>query len=178
MSAQSLASEIQRLEVLYASANGQFRQQRRGVLPASTVDDRLGTCPFPPAFNFTDWTGPDVKMPVPWCEPRTLPPQVRTLEELAASRARLSVGSDEVVPVRSKAKVTVIPSLIVPCCAHSGTTFLWRCMRYAFHPSMVCGRTNPASRTNPAYAEFSSQWNASECGGRKYLLPGLAGTAS
>ena len=68
----------------------------------------------------------------------------------------------------------ILPSLLVPCCAHSGTTFLWRCMRYAFHPERVCGRVS-RRRGNPRLAYLSSEWTASSCADKKYFLPGLAG---
>ena len=101
---------------------------------------------------------------VPWCEPRKTPPSALSLDELAADSTR-----------PAHRKVPVVPSLIVPCCAHSGTTFLWRCMRYAFHPSVVCGRLNPKREHEPLYADRHEEWNTSACGRRRYLLPGLAG---
>ena len=68
----------------------------------------------------------------------------------------------------------ILPSLLVPCCAHSGTTFLWRCMRYAFHPERVCASVS-RQRGNPRLAYTSSEWTASSCADKKYFLPGLAG---
>ena len=177
---ENIAALEARLELLFTQ---QALQQQRAVTtgPASATSKRSAsrrklnsdwrappgesdTCTFPPAFNFTNWRGPDVKMMVPWCEPRKTPPSALSLDELAADPARLP-----------HSKVPVVPSLIVPCCAHSGTTFLWRCMRYAFHPSVVCGRVDPKREHEPLYADRHEQWNTSSCGQRRYLLPGLAG---
>ena len=105
----------------------------------------------------------DVKLPAPWCAPEELPPSpARSLEALASGGHH--------------GAVTVLPSLLVPCCAHSGTTFLWRCMLYAFHPQRVCGSVS-RSLHNPRYAHRVEEWSSGEsaCGNRRYLLPGLAG---
>ena len=126
-----------------------------------------GTCAYPLMYNFTDWNGLDKRMPLPWCKPRTRPPLVRSLKSLAAGQQNGEA--------HNSGNIAVVPSLIVPCCAHSGTTFLWRCMRYAFHPSVVCGEKSTTSSHNPAYAETSSEWTSSACAEKKYLLPGLTG---
>lgn len=47
-------------------------------------------------------------------------------------------------------------------------------MAYAYHPKKVCGSA-AGSRGNPNDAAYTHQWNRSNCGQRKYLLPGLAG---
>ena len=123
----------------------------------------LHSCAFPPAANLSQRspTAEDVKLPVPWCEAEAAPRSpVRSLEDLAASN--------------HAGPVTVFPSLLVPCCAHSGTTFLWRCMLYAFHPQRVCG-TLSRSAHNPRYAQRHDEWSTRQCGARRYLLPGLAG---
>ena len=71
-------------------------------------------------------------------------------------------------------KVPLLPSLLVPCCPHSGTTFLWRCMRHAFHPERVCARLS-GKPGNPHLALTADKWDAASCGDRQYFLPGLAG---
>ena len=144
------ASEVARLE---ARLEVQHQSRR--------VDD--GKCFFPPAVNFTHWQGVDVRMPYPWCPPSDNAPPALSLDQLAQDRTW-----------PQGRKVAVLPALLVPCCAHSGTTFLWRCMKYAFVPPVVCGR--PSRRKHsPNYAGLSTQWTAKACGARKYLLPGLTG---
>ena len=118
------------------------------------------TCAFPPSTNLSIFTGPDVRLPTPWCTPEAVPPPARSLVELAAA------GQTSPIPV--------LPSLLVPCCAHSGTTFLWRCMQYAFHPQRVCGARTSVPH-NPAYAGRVGQWTNAACHGRRFLLPGLTG---
>lgn len=122
------------------------------------------SCQFPPPFNFSGWSGRDVRMMAPWCKPLTIAPVSRSLEQLAADPTW-----------RHGDKVVAIPSLIVPCCSHSGTTFLWRCMLYAFSPAVVCGQRNPLKPHNPQYAKLHEDWSTNKCGLKKYLLPGLTG---
>ena len=143
-------------------------EARLGVLRSLQTQDAAaadgGKCIFPPAVNFTNWHGLDVRMPHPWCPPSDEVPPARSLEELAR---------DPAWPTGKKLKV--LPSLLVPCCAHSGTTFLWRCMKHAYVPGVVCGRPNPRRPKDPDFAESTGQWTAKTCGDRKYLLPGLTG---
>jgi hypothetical protein len=128
-----------------------------GVPPHSNLDS---SCALPPSFNFSGWRGADEKLAVPWCPASaTGPPPSRSLADLARDR---------------HGTVAVLPSLLVPCCAHSGTTFLWRCMSYAFHPQRVCGGVT-RRRGNPWYAHRHELWSTAECAARRYLLPGLAG---
>ena len=127
------------------------------------------SCDFPPAYNFSNLKGKDDKLTVPWCEPDSKHPTSRSLEDLS----REGQGGP----------IAVLPSLLVPCCAHSGTTFLWRCMNYAYHPQRVCGRTSaPKKRQKGRFtperqvlALRHEEWTASKCEGKRYLLPGLAG---
>lgn len=48
----------------------------------------------------------------------------------------------------------------MPCCAKTGTTFLWGCTAAAFAPTQVCGSPR------------SEQWGARACGEKRYVLPG------
>jgi hypothetical protein len=128
-------------------------------------------CAFPPSANLSHWRGTDVKMPVPWCEASSQPPPSRSLDELALEWQERRKADPSQRPLGA---IPVLPSLIVPCCAHSGTTFLWRCMEYAFHPKRVCGHLG-ATLQNPTYAERQSDWTADRCARRRYLLPGLTG---
>ena len=124
-----------------------------------------GECQLPENVNLSLPTRPwkrDVKYPYPLCRPDITPPKVYHLPDINHSH-------DTVV---------AYPSLFVPCCAHSGTTFLWRCMLYAFHPELVCANVKKdLGRASPyidlAHREY--QWRRSQCGERRYLLPGLAG---
>ena len=137
-----------------------LRRRKRAAAPPSEM---LHSCSFPPSANLSlPSPQADVKLPSPWCTPETHPPaHVADLGSLVAA----GNGAEH---------VTVLPSLLVPCCAHSGTTFLWRCMLYAFHPQRVCGRTT-RSPHNPHYASRTDEWSARQCGASRYLLPGLTG---
>ena len=151
-----------RLSTLYA-ARGRLvgTGTNSAVAPVLAHKQPSGSsCSFPPAHNFTNWSGADVKLPEPWCSVESRHPPARSTVELARSG--------------DSGPTVILPSLLVPCCAHSGTTFLWRCMAYAFHPQRVCGHVS-GSPHNPAYATRYEQWALSECGGRSYLLPGLTG---
>ena len=119
------------------------------------------TCTFPPAYNASAPSAPDLKFPRTRCLRQRVAPVNGPAHVLAS---RLPAGATH----------PVLPSLLVPCCAHSGTTFLWRCMRYAFHPERVCGSVS-SKRGDPRLAWTSSEWTASSCAGKKYFLPGLAG---
>lgn len=149
----------QQIEAAEAHLGTLYRARAAGLFPPRAAHAR---CEFPPAYNFTHWPHADVRMPAKYCAPEHRHPTARSLADLARD--------GHVAPV------TVLPSLIVPCCAHSGTTFLWRCMQYAFHPEKVCGRVNPRSRHNPLYATRHAEWTSgAACGERRYLLPGLTG---
>ena len=125
-----------------------------------------GTCAMPPPANLSLSDSPDQQYLHPLCRPRRQ--QGQTARDKAHGAA------------------PVLPSLLVPCCAHSGTTFLWRCMLHAFHPERVCAHL-PAPRTSPAtsptttfpspvhLARTSADWSDHKCRGRRYLLPGLTG---
>ena len=152
MSDQLIASLEAQLSRLYA--------ERAAIPHHSKHSKATSTCVFPPSYNFTHWAGSDVKLPVPLCPAQSAHPPAESLAQLASQGV---VGP-----------VPVVPSLLVPCCAHSGTTFLWRCMAYAFHPQRVCGRVS-SSRHNPLYASTHQEWTATACPGRNYLLPGLTG---
>ena len=141
-----------------ALRGGAHRQSIPWEGPVSSAS--LSECSFPPHTNFSNWPHADVKLPTPWCPAESRPPPAISLPQLALE------GRTGNTPV--------LPSLLVPCCAHSGTTFLWRCMLYAFHPQRVCGRRS-CSRGNPSYAGSAQEWTNSACGGRRYLLPGLTG---
>ena len=155
----AVATQTNRIATLEAELETLYASQARARQDA-TAAAGASSCAFPPAVDFTNWTGPDVKQPYPQCSPRHQAPLAADLAVLAAQRPQMPAP--------------VLPSLLVPCCAHSGTTFLWRCMMYAFHPATVCGRPSDSPH-NPEYAELSTQWTARECAGRRYLLPGLAG---
>ena len=120
------------------------------------------TCTFPPAYNASAPSAPDLKFPRTRCLRQRVAPVNGPAHVLAS---RLPAGATH----------PVLPSLLVPCCAHSGTTFLWRCMRYAFHPERVCGSVS-SKRGDPRLAWTSSEWTASSCVGKKNFLPGLAGS--
>lgn len=156
----------------------QWRRRRR--LPKQREGAEVGraaqkpSCSFPPASTVRGEPGQaDVRLRHPFCEAVRTPLPSGSLSELAAEGV-----SD----------VAVLPSLLVPCCAHSGTTFLWRCMQYAFHPERVCGsvadragceggRCGKQRRSGrvAVYAPLAADWSRSACGSRRYLLPGLAG---
>lgn len=55
----------------------------------------------------------------------------------------------------------VLPEVFVPCCAKTGTTFLWGCTSTAFRPSFVCGSNKAAD------------WSVEKCGQKRYVLPGF-----
>jgi hypothetical protein len=55
----------------------------------------------------------------------------------------------------------VLPTIFVPCCPKAGTTFLNQCVSRAFHPSVVCNNSDPAS------------WVGPECAGRSFVLGGV-----
>ena len=172
------------------------RGRRHGSIDDDVPADH---CSFPPSANLTGWKGEDVRLPVPWCEASSTHPPTQSLHELATAsshlrevvqadaqqRVRQATLDDHDRPTRGTkhgvakrlpaAAVPVLPSLLVPCCAHSGTTFLWRCMQYAFHPQRVCGGLNPTSPHNPRYAGSHADWTAQRCPGKQYLLPGLIG---
>jgi hypothetical protein len=112
------------------SAGWSRRVQRSpGLAAGSALRSRTQlsphTCTFPPSTNWSFLSrATDVKLPSPWCAVKDQPRSpVRSLPALAAE------GYAQ--------PVSVVPSLLVPCCAHSGTTFLWRCALYAFHPQKV-----------------------------------------
>jgi hypothetical protein len=151
----------------YLRAREKFNAARDALTTAAKRDERsqrmdASSCQFPPPANFTHWSRDhaDAKLPHPWCPVEMAPPPARSLGQLAVEW--------------TNGTVPVLPSLLVPCCAHSGTTFLWRCMQYAFHPQRVCGR-RVGMRHNPAYATRSEDWSDRACRGRRYLLPGLTG---
>ena len=147
--AEQIRAAEAKLSQLYsarAAKIGTGKQPEAAGTSRARVDHHAG-CAFPPAYNFTGWRGRDVKQPAPWCPVERRHPTPRSLEDLARE------GESR--------KVAVLPSLLVPCCAHSGTTFLWRCMLNAFHPERVCGRLNPRSRHNPSYAMHTAGWTAS-----------------
>lgn len=54
----------------------------------------------------------------------------------------------------------VLPTVFVPCCAKTGTTFLWGCTSQAFRPNFVCGSNK------------ASEWTRQHCADRRYVLPG------
>ncbi len=140
--------------------------------------DSASTCSFPPSANFTLWHGNDVKLPVPWCGARERPAAAssKSLATLARECGAALEQPEARRPAhcRGESPTIVLPSLLVPCCAHSGTTFLWRCMQYSFHPEKVCGRLS-RSPGNPGYAGHVNDWTRAACGSRRYLLPGLTG---
>ena len=85
------------------------------------------TCDFPPpAHDAFAKTHNDVRWPHPRCNPITHQHQHTHTPTADAPTPKV-----------------LHPSLFVPCCAHSGTTFLWRCMRYAYHPERVCATPQP-----------------------------------
>ena len=138
-------------------------QCRRGVTRKTGTVSAMSssTCTFPPAYNASAPSALDLKFPRTRCLRQHVAPVNGPAHVLAS---HLPAGATH----------TVLPSLLVPCCAHSGTTFLWRCMRYAFHPERVCGSVS-SKRGDPRLAWTSSEWTASSCAGKKYFLPGLAG---
>ena len=140
-------------------ANTLGARSKPAKVKGHTYGSYSSTCAFPPAHNTSTFASePDRKYPRGLCKPQLEPPPT------GAALAQLPPGRT----------VPLVPSLLVPCCAHSGTTFLWRCMRYAFHPERVCGATG-SKVGEPALAWTSNEWSAGHCGARKYFLPGLAG---
>ena len=123
-------------------------------------------CRLPEAVNLSDWRGPDVRLPYRYCHAAPRP-------RMLGRTAYFATAAGDAPPSTSR-MAGVLPTLLVPCCAHSGTTFLWRCMLYAFHPEKVCGSLGK-SPVDPNYATRTSNWTVDACAGRRYLLPGLAG---
>lgn len=166
--ASSHAQQVSKLEAQLETLRYELHQEQLSHNRAHRSNSNRAepgmSCTFPPAANFTDWQGIDVKLPLPWCRPIEEAPVVRALDEHARDKRR-----------QPGDKVLVVPSLLVPCCAHSGTTFLWRCMSYAFHPEKACGRLASRS-TDPQYAYVADDWTEKACGRRRYLLPGLTGS--
>ena len=158
----------QQINTLEAQLSRLYAERRKVAVPWDTAAS-ASSCDFPPAANFSNWSGDDVRMPQPWCEADAHHPPTSSLEKLAREG--------------HSGPVTVLPSLLVPCCAHSGTTFLWRCMSYAYHPQRVCGRVDAAAlsrrgarrRADLELARRHEDWTSTACPGKRYLLPGLAG---
>ena len=73
------------------------------------------------------------------------------------------------------ARIPVLPSLLVPCCPHSGTTFVFQCLTWAFHPERVCGKQALKHGGPPSLAHYSDAWGSAACGSRRFLLPALHG---
>lgn len=55
----------------------------------------------------------------------------------------------------------VLPEVFVPCCAKTGTTFLWGCTSTVFQPALVCGSNRAAD------------WTVDRCGAKRYSLKGI-----
>ena len=169
--AGSLDSERARVEAEIAEVEARLsalRVRRSRLAPARLAP---GECPMPPpAPNVS--ARPDASQLPPWCPSERQPPPALSLEQISLMRRHQPGGE----------KVPVLPSLLVPCCAHSGTTFMWRCLHYAMHPDKVCSHAPGPStarrdvlRSADYDAPYASNWTVASCAGRKYLLPGLTG---
>lgn len=98
----------------------------------------------------------------PYINPfRLLVPQ---LEQLPLERSLLPREPDPPTTLQhimSNASSTpLLPEVFVPCCAKTGTTFLWECTSKIFDPSLVCG------------ANKVDAWTPAKCHNRKYVLKG------
>jgi hypothetical protein len=87
-----------------------------------------------------------------------------SLEKLPLPREALP--HDQPVPnsiaqlLRNESSQPVLPEVFMPCCAKTGTTFLWGCTTLAFRPSIVCGSND------------ARKWTNAQCGDKRYVLPG------
>ena len=71
---------------------------------------------MPEAVNLSDWRGLDVRLPYRYCHAAPRP-------RMLGRTAYFATAADD-APPSTPHIAGVLPTLLVPCCAHSGTTFL------------------------------------------------------